>query len=98
VDPGPDPHGSASFWEPGSASASNKNPDPDPHQIKIRIRIRNKVMIRIRIGINVMRIRNTALDYLQTEIESLIRPENNTKEATGNNGGYAANNQHIFTY
>ncbi len=30
----PDPHGSASFWEPGSASgfapASNKN--PDPHQ------------------------------------------------------------------
>jgi hypothetical protein len=33
----PDPRGSASFWEPGSASgsapASNKNQDPDPHQL-----------------------------------------------------------------
>jgi hypothetical protein len=38
VDPHADPHGSASFWYPGSesASASNKNqyhnPHPDPHQ------------------------------------------------------------------
>ncbi len=42
-------------------------------------------MSRIRIRINVMRIRNTALHYLQTEIESLIHPENNKREATENN-------------
>jgi hypothetical protein len=34
LDLDPDPHESALFWEPGSASASNKNQDqdPDPHQ------------------------------------------------------------------
>jgi hypothetical protein len=46
----PDPHGSASFWLPGSASASNKNPDLDPHPDEIKIRIR----IRIRTGIKVI--------------------------------------------
>ncbi len=28
----PNPQGSGSVWEPGSASASNKNQDPDPYQ------------------------------------------------------------------
>ncbi len=28
----PDPHGSASFWEPGFEYASSKNQDPDPHR------------------------------------------------------------------
>jgi serine/threonine protein kinase len=27
----PDPHGSTTFWQPGSASASNKNQDLDSH-------------------------------------------------------------------
>ncbi len=57
----PDPHGSASFWEPGSGAAStpNKNQDPSPHQIENRIRI--KVISRIRIRFKVMRIRNTGI-------------------------------------
>ncbi len=43
----PDPHRSASFWVPGSATASNKNPDLDPHHIKIRIRIRIQILIKL---------------------------------------------------
>jgi hypothetical protein len=47
----PDPHGSASFWQPRSASASNKNLDPDPHQnlsariCRIRIRVQSRIQI-----------------------------------------------------
>jgi hypothetical protein len=44
----PNPHGSASFWYPGSASRSASNKNPDPYQIKIRIRIRIKVISSIR--------------------------------------------------
>jgi serine/threonine protein kinase len=43
--PHPDPHESASFWHPGSASNINPDPDSHPHQIKIKIRIRIRTKV-----------------------------------------------------